>query len=66
MASLNQFKDNFKGGTRQNRFLVTGAFPSGVGTFSTAGNASNTGKAIPFHIRSTLIPTLQTSTVSYD
>lgn len=66
MASLNQFKDNFKGGTRQNRFLVTGAFPSGVGTSSTAGNANSTGNTIPFHIRSTLIPTLQTSTVSYD
>jgi hypothetical protein len=55
MASLNEFKDNFKGGTRQNRFLVTGSFPSGAATASNAGNSNNAGTAIPFHIRSTLI-----------
>jgi hypothetical protein len=66
MASLNLFKDNFKGGTRQNRFLVTGSFPSGGGTTSNSSNANTTGGAIPFHIRSTLIPTLQTSTIAYD
>jgi len=65
-SSLNLFKDNFQGGTRQNRFLVTGSFPSGNAGASNSGNSNITAKAIPFHIRSTLIPTLQTSTISYD
>ena len=53
-TALNNFKDNFDGGTRQNRFLVRGVIPFSGGQIST------------FHIRSTLIPTLQTSSVAYD
>jgi hypothetical protein len=53
-TSLNAFKGNFDGGTRQNRFVVRGVIPFGNGQISS------------FHIRSTLIPTLQTSTISYD
>lgn len=51
---LNDFKNNFDGGTRQNRFVVKGSIPYSGGQIST------------FHIRSTLIPTLQTSSISYD
>jgi hypothetical protein len=47
------FKENFFGGTRSNRFLVSGSFPTG-------GNFTN------FHIRSTLLPQLVTRTLSYD
>lgn len=53
-TSLNQFKTDFLGGTRQNRFVIEGAIPYGGGQISS------------FHIRSSLIPTLQTSTISYD
>lgn len=53
-TALNNFKLNFDGGTRQNRFVVVGVIPFGNGQIST------------FHIRSTLIPTLQTSTLAYD
>lgn len=53
-TSLNQFKNNFFGGTRQNRFVITGTIPYGGGQISS------------FHVRSSLIPTLQTSTISYD
>lgn len=53
-TSLNQFKTDFLGGTRQNRFVITGGIPYDGGQISS------------FHIRSSLIPTLQTSTVSYD
>lgn len=63
LSSLNAFKDNFLGGTRQNRFLVLGGFPSGSDTPSN-GNATSTD--MRFHIRSTLIPTLQTSSLAYD
>lgn len=52
---LNDFKANFSGGTRQNRFLIVGNFPN--------GDTTNTSY---LHVRSTLIPTLQTSTISYD
>lgn len=53
-TSLNQFKTDFLGGTRQNRFVIEGVIPYSGGQLSS------------FHIRSSLIPTLQTSTVSYD
>jgi hypothetical protein len=51
---LNDFKQNFKGGARLNRFYVTGNIP-----FS--------GKSVTrFHVRATQIPQLQTQTLSYD
>lgn len=50
---LNDFKNNFLGGTRSNRFLIEGFFPTG-GSFT------------KFHIRSTIIPQLTTKTISYD
>jgi hypothetical protein len=53
-TSLNDFKTNFDGGTRQNRFYIEGTIPFGNGAVSS------------FHVRSTLIPTLQTSTIAYD
>ena len=63
-TSLNDFKDNFLGGgTRQNRFKIIGGFPSGGDN----PNSTNTNNLISeFHVRSTLIPTLQTSTIAYD
>jgi|688.fasta_scaffold06499_8 hypothetical protein len=51
---LNEFKSNFQGGARLNRFYVTGNIP-----FS---NTSIT----RFHVRASLIPQLQTQTLSYD
>ena len=63
-TSLNDFKDNFKGGgTRQNRFKIIGNFPSG-GDNSNGGGSNN--RISEFHVRSSLIPTLQTSTIEYD
>ena len=65
--SLNQFKSGFYGGTRQNRFLISGNFPApqdGSITSNTSGANSSGGSF--YHVRSTLIPTLQTSTISYD
>lgn len=53
-TSLNNFKTDFLGGTRQNRFVIEGTIPYSGGAMST------------FHIRSSLIPTLQTSTITYD
>jgi hypothetical protein len=51
---LNDFKQNFKGGARLNRFFVTGSIP-----FS--------GQSVSkFHIRASAIPQLQTQTLSYD
>lgn len=51
---LNEFKQRFQGGTRLNRFFVTGRIPY-AGT-----NVSR------FHVRATQIPQLQTTTLSYD
>ena len=51
---LNDFKQNFKGGSRLNRFFVTGNIP-----FSGQ-------RASRFHIRASAIPQLQTQTLSYD
>jgi hypothetical protein len=53
-TSLNQFKTDFLGGTRQNRFEIQGVIPYSGGALSS------------FHVRSSLIPTLQTSTIVYD
>lgn len=50
---LNEFKNNFLGGTRSNRFLIEGYFPTG-GAFT------------KFHVRSTIIPQMTTKTISYD
>jgi hypothetical protein len=64
---LNNFKNNFVGGTRQNRFRVLGTFPSTSSQETTSTTTSTTSTNLSeFHIRSTLIPTLQTSTVAYD
>ena len=49
---INQFKTNFSGGTRQNRFEVIGNIPTG-GSFT------------KFHIRSTIIPQLTTQRIEY-
>lgn len=50
--SIADFKSNFQGGTRENRFRVSGIIP-GNGEFST------------FHIRTTQIPTFSTTTIEY-
>lgn len=50
---LSQFKDNFSGGTRSNRFRVTGSFPTGGGFTD-------------YHVRATTIPTVESKTISYD
>jgi hypothetical protein len=64
--ALSDFKINFVGGTRQNRFLVSGTFPDLAQTNTTSTTSTTTILPSYFHIRSTLIPTLQTSTISYD
>jgi hypothetical protein len=50
---LNEFKTNFSGGTRSNRFLIEGTFPTG-GAFT------------KFHVRSTIMPQLSTKTLTLD
>lgn len=50
---LSNFKNNFNGGTRQNRFRITGSFPTGGGFTD-------------FHIRATTIPNSTLKTVTYD
>jgi len=52
---LNEFKTNFFGGTRSNRFLVQGDIPF-----------TNGGKFTPFHVRSTILPQVMSTTMSYD
>ena len=52
---LNDFKQNFQGGARLNRFYVEGNIPFSGGT-----------QVSRFHIRATQIPALQTTTLSYD
>jgi len=63
--SLNEFKTSFFGGTRQNRFLITGNFPTAANNQQNQNNNPVSGTQY-LHVRSTLIPTLQTSTISYD
>ena len=50
---LNDFKNNFFGGTRANRFRITGNFPTGGGFTD-------------YHVRATTIPTVESKTISYD
>lgn len=50
---LIDFKDNFFGGTRSNRFRITGNFPTGGGFTD-------------FHVRAATVPSVATKTISYD
>lgn len=50
---LINFKDNFFGGTRSNRFRIDGNFPTGGGFTD-------------FHVRATTVPSVATKTISYD
>ena len=50
---LNDFKNNFFGGTRSNRFRIDGSFPTG-------------GKFTDFHVRSATLPRVTSKTLSYD
>jgi hypothetical protein len=50
---LNNFKENFFGGTRANRFRINGSFPTG-------GGFTN------FHVRATQVPSVSSKTISYD
>ena len=50
---LIDFKNKFSGGTRSNRFRITGSFPTGGGFTD-------------FHVRATTIPTVESKTISYD
>lgn len=52
--SILDFKKNFQGGTRENRFLVEGTIPLANGKLSR------------FHIKTTQIPTLSTQTTEYN
>lgn len=59
-AYLNAFKENMNGGTRTNKFQVTGNFPSRVpfGSFPSAWD--------DFHVRSAALPTQSLSRLEYD
>jgi hypothetical protein len=60
---ITDFKLNFNGGSRANRFYIEGDIPN----FKAAGGASPSGSAFTkFHVRSTMIPQLSTKTLSYD
>jgi hypothetical protein len=50
---LIEFKDNFFGGTRSNRYRISGTFPTGGGFTD-------------FHVRATTIPQAASRTISYD
>lgn len=50
--SVTEFKSNFSGGTRQNRFIIEGTFPGG--------------KFNGFHVRSTQIPQVTSKSMTYD
>lgn len=52
--SIADFKNNFQGGTRENRFVVVGNIPF------------NYGKLSRFHIVTTQMPTVATQTIGYD
>jgi len=56
--NLSSFKTAFAGGTRANRFLVSG----GIGLSETGQNTTAT-TPIPFHIRSTFIPPITNITL---
>lgn len=53
---LNQFKTNFSGGSRSNRFLISGDIPSGLGA----------SRFSEFHVRSTILPQAMSTTLTYD
>lgn len=55
---LTKFKNAFSGGTRANRFLVSG----GIGVGNSTGNTT-VPTARPFHIRSTFIPPITNITL---
>jgi hypothetical protein len=51
MAKLTDFKSNFNGGTRKNRFMIEGSFPGGSFTkvhISSANIPATSGKAIEY------------------
>lgn len=54
---ITQFKNNFSGGSRANRFLIRGNIP-----FTEQGASSFT----DFHVRSTIMPEMTSTTLSYD
>ena len=53
---LNEFKTNFFGGTRSNRFLIEGNIPA----------TSQGARFTPFHVRSTIMPQVMSTTLTYD
>jgi hypothetical protein len=52
MASISDFKNNFNGGTRANRFYISGSFPGGSFT--------------KFHVIATNIPAVVSKEIIYD
>jgi hypothetical protein len=61
--AITDFKTNFQGGSRANRFYIEGDIP----TFSSvAGSITSKAAFTKFHVRSTMIPQLSTKTLSYD
>ena len=63
MPTLSDFKNNFNGGSRSNRFFIEGEIP---GFSSEAGSNQSTDAFTKFHVRSTTIPSLSTKSISYD
>jgi hypothetical protein len=63
MPTLSDFKNNFNGGSRSNRFFIEGEIPSFSSPSSTVSSQDAFTK---FHVRSTQIPQLSTKTLSYD
>jgi hypothetical protein len=59
MPTLVDFKNNFFGGSRANRFYIEGYIPA-------FGDISSTQAFTKFHVRATQIPALTTKTLSYD
>lgn len=59
MPSLVDFKNNFFGGSRANRFFIEGYIPS-------FGGVASSQAFTRFHVRATQIPQLTTKTLSYD
>lgn len=63
MPTITDFKNNFNGGSRANRFFIEGYIPA----FSSPKNSvSSTQAFTKFHVRATQIPQLSTKTLSYD
>ena len=62
MSSISNFKDSFNGGTRENRFVVNGTFPS-IGSVPQPGQTNSISK---FHVSATQIPTLTTMVMEYN